>query len=93
MTVRVVPIVLVLAAFLGAGAARAGDVRQQQSEAAWRQENQCSRDAFEKYPDYTAESNAARERMTRDCEIKHHVPVRAPIADSPVKTIPDGAAD
>jgi hypothetical protein len=86
-------LVLVAALETGAGAARAGDVREQQSQAVWRQENECSHDAFEKFPDYTPESNAARERVMRDCENKHHIPVRAPVSESPVKTLPDAAAD
>jgi len=95
MTIRYCLALLVSVVLLqtGAGAARAGDIREQQSQAVWRQENECSHDAFEKFPDYTRESNAARERMMRDCENKHHIPVRAPVSDSPVKTLPDDAAN
>lgn len=73
--------------------ALAGDVRQQQSQSAWRKEDQCARDAFAKFPDYTRESNAARDRLMRDCEIRSGIPVRAPVNASPVKTVPDDEAN
>lgn len=82
-----------LTASVGLGTARAGDVREQQSNAMWRKQDDCARAAFVKFPDYTAESNAKRDRATRDCEIKNRLPVRAPASESPLKTIPDDAAN
>ncbi len=82
-----------LAASIGAGAARATDVREQQSVAVWHKQDECARAAFVKFPDYTAESNAKRDRATRDCEIRNHLPIRVPADEFPVKTIPDDAAN
>jgi hypothetical protein len=85
--------ILAIVAAIGVDAARAGSIREQQSDAVWRKQDECARTALLKFPDHTPESNADRDRATRDCERKNHVPVRAPATESPVKTIPDGAAD
>lgn len=87
---------LLVVAGLGAadmGSARAASIRQQQSFAVWRKEDDCAHDAFLKFPDYTVESNARREAATRACEKRRHVLSRAPRIDSPVKRIPDAAAE
>jgi hypothetical protein len=75
------------------GVAQAASVREQQSDLAWHQQDLCAHDAFVKFPDYTPEGNAKRARATRDCERKHHVLQRAPTAASPVRRIPDAAAE
>jgi hypothetical protein len=82
-----------LAAASGADSARAASVREQQSFDVWRKQDNCAHAAFLKFPDYTPESNANRARATRECEIKNNVRPRPPVVVSPVKTIPDAAAD
>jgi hypothetical protein len=82
-----------LAAFGAVSAAQAASVREQQSNGVWKKQDACAKAAFLKFPDYTPQGNADRERATRDCEIAKGVPVRAPVAESPVKTIPDSAAN
>jgi hypothetical protein len=82
-----------LVAFGAVGVAQAGSIREQQSFGVWKKQDECAKQAFLKFPDYTKQSNADRERAMRDCDIAKGVPVRAPIAESPVKTIPDSAAD
>jgi hypothetical protein len=81
----------------GAGALVAGadaaSLREQQSNAAWHKQDVCAHDAFVKFPDYTPEGNAHRDQAMRDCERKNHVLQRAPTIASPVKRIPDAAAE
>jgi hypothetical protein len=84
---------LLLIGMFGAVSARAGSVREQQAQAAWRKQDECARAAFVKFPDYVPESNAKRAEATRQCERENHLPERVPDNQSPVKTIPDDAAD
>jgi len=76
-----------------AGAAQAASIRQQQSFAAWRKEDDCAHEAFLKFPDYTVASNARRDAATRACEKQRHVLLRARRLTPPVKRIPDAAAE
>jgi hypothetical protein len=85
--------VLTIAAGVGVDTARAASVREKQSYAVWQTQDACAHAAFLKFPDYTPESNANRDRAARECEVKNHVPVRAPVNVSPLKTIPDAAAE
>lgn len=82
-----------VAAMIGTEAANAGSVRQKQSYDVWRIEDDCAHAAFLKYPDYTPESNAKRDRATRLCEARNHLPPRQPVISSPVRTIPDDEAN
>jgi len=83
---------LVFSIFAAAGA-RAGSVREQQAQAAWHKQDECARAAFVKFPDYVPESNAKRAEATRQCERDNHLPERVPANESPIKTIPDDAAN
>jgi len=78
---------------LGATSAYAGSVREQQAQAAWRKQDECARAAFVKFPDYVPESNAKRAAATLKCERDNHLPERAPVNESPVRTIPDDEAN
>jgi len=80
------------AALLLAGAAQATTVRQKQSDSVWHAADECAHAAFLKYPDFTPESNAKRDRETRLCEARQGLPPRAPVISSPVRTIPDDEA-
>jgi len=64
---------LVLAMVVAPLAARA-DANQKNSSAAWRQADRCAQQAFQKFPDYTAESNAKREAARRACLRDHRLP-------------------
>ena len=74
-------------------AAHATSVREKQSDSVWRAEDKCAHDALLQYPDYTVESNAKRDRATRQCETRKGLPPRAPVITSPVRTIPDDEAN
>jgi len=63
----------VLAMVVAPLAARA-DANQKNSSAAWRQADRCAQQAFQKFPDYTAESNAKREAARRACLRDHRLP-------------------
>lgn len=72
--------------FLLAGAlllAAAGSSRaelpnvEQNSSAVWKAEDNCAREAFHQFPDYTAESNAKRNRAMRRCLDRRQLPPRA----------------
>ena len=78
---------------LAAGRSEAASIRQQQAFFAWHIQDLCARAASRKFPDYTPEGNAARDRDIRACEVRHHLPPRADLHDSPVKRIPDSAAE
>lgn len=65
-------------------AARA-DMNQQNSNDAWRQADRCAHEAFQKYPDYTPDSNAKREVARRACLRDHHLPAPASAAVPPAK--------
>ena len=89
---RAIVLIALLALSLG-GTAEAASIRQQQSFAAWHIQDLCARDAFRKFPDYTVEGNAARDRYIRSCEVRHHLPPRADLHDSPIRRIPDSQAE
>lgn len=69
---------LLAAAMLPAGLARA-DIYQQDANAAWRQADLCSRDAFKKFPDHTPDANAQRETARRECLRNHKLPLPAAV--------------
>jgi len=64
---------LALAAALLPHVAQA-DMNQKNSSAAWRQADHCAQQAFQKFPDYTPESNAKREAARRACLRDHRLP-------------------
>jgi hypothetical protein len=85
--------ILALALALSPKPAEAGSVWLQQSYAAWHKQDQCARQAFKRFPDYTTESNRQRDRAMRECEANNHVLPRDDIHESPVGKIPDAEAN
>jgi len=63
-------------------AARA-DNSQKDTGEAWRQTDRCAHEAFQKYPDYTPQSNAKREAARRACLRDHHLPAPGSAAVPP----------
>ena len=51
-----------------------------QSESVWKLRDQCRRNAFKQFPDYTAESNAKRERAEQRCLEAYNLPALPPSA-------------
>lgn len=72
---------------------RADTVRKKQSFEIWHEQDDCAREAFKKFPDYTRQSNARRDAAMLRCEQKHHLPPRADVGKSPVRQLPDAAAE
>jgi hypothetical protein len=64
---------LAVALMVPAGPGRA-EVNQQNATTAWRQADQCARDAFQKFPDHTPDGNAQREAARRVCLRNHKLP-------------------
>ena len=50
------------------------DEKQQSSDTEWRAMDGCAREAFQKFPDYTHESNLKREAYRRACLRKKGLP-------------------
>lgn len=80
--VRWLPIwpMLLLAACLRPAAPAHADVYGQDANKAWHTADQCTKDAFTKYPDYTPAANAKREIMRQECMRNHKLP--DPTSDS-----------
>lgn len=81
---------LAIAALAPAPMARA-DAIQQQAFGVWKSEDACARDAFKKFPDYTAESNRARDLFEKKCLDNRHLPPRSsepyrPAPETPTKS-------
>jgi hypothetical protein len=72
--------VLVAAALVMPAAAARADVNQQNANVAWRQADQCTRDALKKFPDHTPEANAQRDVARRQCLRNHKLPEPAAAA-------------
>jgi hypothetical protein len=51
-----------------------------QSQSAWKLRDQCRRNAFRQFPDYTAESNAKRDRAEQRCLEANNLPTSSPSA-------------
>lgn len=51
-----------------------------QAQNTWSRMDKCTRTAFEKYPDQTADGLAKREAYTRQCQRANGTPVRASLA-------------
>jgi len=71
----------------------AASVHQQQSFAIWHVQDLCGRQSFQKFPDFTPESNRLRDRALRVCEAKNHLPPRDDVHQSPIHRIPDADAE
>jgi hypothetical protein len=82
---------VVLALPQQARAASANEMRA--TSQAWQKQNNCTLDSFHRFPDYTPRSNANRDRATRACEAKNHLPLRQDGEHSPVVRMPDSEAD
>jgi hypothetical protein len=67
---------LLVAAALLPLAARA-DAPQQNSNQAWLSADQCAKEAFRQFPDFTAQSNKKREALRLECLRNHRLPTPA----------------
>jgi hypothetical protein len=54
------------------------------TEAQWALANKCNRNAIAKYPDYTSEAAAKRERDVRQCLLANRLPARGPLTSQPL---------
>jgi hypothetical protein len=59
-----------------------------ESESVWKLRDDCRRNAFKQFPDYTVEANAKRERAERQCLEANNQPYTAPRAQSNNKGAP-----
>jgi Ni/Co efflux regulator RcnB len=67
----------VVAAAMMAATATAGltaETRMDSPSKRWHAADQCNRDAFKKYPDYTQQGAAKREAYVRGCLREHRLP-------------------
>jgi hypothetical protein len=71
---------LVAAALTVPAAVVRADVNQQSAGAAWRQADQCAREAMKKFPDHTPAGNAKRDAARRACLRDHKLPEPAAAA-------------
>lgn len=46
----------------------------------WTRSDNCGKESFQKFPDYTTEGATKRDAYMRDCLRKHHLPPRADVA-------------
>jgi hypothetical protein len=51
--------------------------RLQRSSKGWTQSDNCGKESFQKFPDYTTEGAANRDAYMRECLRRHHLPPRA----------------
>jgi hypothetical protein len=49
-----------------------------QSQSTWKLRDQCRRNAFRQFPDYTAEGNAKRDRAEQRCLESYNLPTSPP---------------
>jgi hypothetical protein len=49
----------------------------------WKQNDDCGKESFRKYPDYTAEGAIKREAYMRQCLLNHHLPPRSDLTKWP----------
>jgi hypothetical protein len=68
-----------IAAMLAATGVNA-DTRLETSNKKWTQMDACSRQSFQKFPDYTVEGSAKRDAYVRDCLRTHRLPPRNDLA-------------
>ena len=77
---RVLPIIAVAACLVPASVAAQipGYSPWKQSQSAWKLRDTCRRNAFKQFPDYTADSNAKRERAEQKCLEAYNLPPASP---------------
>jgi hypothetical protein len=83
MIIRASLAILLLAAVAVLPSRAHADSSQANSFAAWRQGDDCARQAFRKFPDYTKDGNAKREAARRECLRQHRLPVSGDPAPQP----------
>jgi hypothetical protein len=71
---RLAVLLLGILAALAPAASRASD-KSQLSNSKWHTADQCTRDAFRRFPDYNAASNSKREIFRRQCLRAQNLPV------------------
>ena len=59
---------------------------RKQAQSVWSEMNACREQARKKFPDYTAEASAQRDRVTRLCLQSQNLPPVAPEAPNPPQT-------
>jgi hypothetical protein len=52
----------------------------EKSNKMWAESDNCGKESFQKFPDYTAEGARNRDAFMRDCLRKHHLPPRSDLA-------------
>lgn len=57
--------------------------RLEKSNKMWGQNDNCGKESFRKFPDYTTESARNRDAFMRDCLRKHRLPPRSDLAQPP----------
>jgi len=67
-------------------AAATADELQRNAAKAWKSGDKCAQDAFQKYPDYTPESNAKREAARQACLRNHRFPYPSGVPPTPATT-------
>jgi hypothetical protein len=86
------PAVIFIGLVVAGGAAWAASQSDTDSTRIWKAEDDCSRKAFKEFPDYTADSNAKRDRAMRICLATGNLPPRADIAP-PAPVTPPATSD
>jgi hypothetical protein len=79
-SITIWPVILIAATFLSIdGLAQVpGQNLWKESEGVWKLRDNCRRDAFKQFPDYTVEANAKRESAERQCLEANNLPYTAP---------------
>ena len=54
--------------------------REQKSRQLWKDSDNCGRESFQKFPDYTTEGASKRDAYMRACLRRHQAPPRADLA-------------
>lgn len=83
MTFARLAMVFVVFCLVAAGQAKAqlpGENPFTNSQAVWLSMDKCKRQAFQKFPDYTPEGNAKREKAVRQCLEANNLP---PLSSEP----------
>ena len=74
--IRVVSAVAVFAAILAIASPSLADPNWKSSSQLWGRQDRCARQAFRKFPDYTPQGNAQRERELQQCLAAGNLPPR-----------------
>lgn len=75
-TIRRASAVAVFAAILALAGPSLADQNWKSSSQLWGRQDRCAREAFRKFPDYTPEANAQREREFQQCLAASNLPPR-----------------